>query len=114
MEYQQVLKITIYCSFDFTSYPFDSHKCDFNFGMKEITSKSMQLNATLVRYMQYTTKYGQNILPIFNATKIPFDISLESLKPYENFQAGFNYSTTGMRIHLIRNNFDELIGKLIF
>ena len=57
MEYQQVLKITTYCSFDFTSYPFDSHKCDFNFGMKEITSKSMQLNATLVRYMQHTTKY---------------------------------------------------------
>ena len=26
-EYQQALKATIYCSFDFQTYPFDTHYC---------------------------------------------------------------------------------------
>ena len=30
-EYQQEQKPTIYCSFDFQTYPFDTHYCDFKF-----------------------------------------------------------------------------------
>ena len=79
--------------------------------MKETTSRSIRLNATLVRYKQSKTMYGQNILSVINGSSLPFDISLESLKPYEHFQAGFNYSNTGMRIHLSRKNFDQLQGS---
>ena len=31
--YQERLKITIYCSFDFGDFPFDSHQCDLNIGV---------------------------------------------------------------------------------
>ena len=43
-------------------------------------------------------------------TGLPFDVSIESLEPFAHFQAGFNYSFTGMRIYLSRNEFGQLIG----
>ena len=30
-EFQQALKVEIYCTFDFKSFPFDSHECDFKY-----------------------------------------------------------------------------------
>ena len=31
VEYSQVLKATIYCTFNFESFPFDTHYCDLTF-----------------------------------------------------------------------------------
>ena len=33
LEYRRKVKITIYCSFDFSTFPFDSHECNFSYGM---------------------------------------------------------------------------------
>ena len=33
MMYQERLKITVYCPFDFGNFPFDSHQCDLNIGV---------------------------------------------------------------------------------
>ena len=33
MEYYQEMKVTFACNYDFQNYPYDSHVCDFDFGM---------------------------------------------------------------------------------
>ena len=53
--------------------------------------------------------YGGGRL-LLNQTRLPFDISLESLKPFLFSRIGYNFSHTGMRIHLSRNDFALLIG----
>ena len=76
LEYQQALKITIYCSFNFKSYPFDSHKCDFDFGLREQSSTFVIMNSTKIHYKKST-----------NLPYIEFKLDLRSqtdLK-YQNF-----------------------------
>ena len=46
----------------------------------------------------------------FNPSRLPFLVSLEGLKEYRFFQAGYYYSFVGMRITLSRNNFGLLVG----
>ena len=109
IEYQQALKVTIYCSFDFKTFPFDSHNCDFNFGSLGIDVERILLNSSRVRYKKQFVWVGQGLLRL-DDTGLPFDTSIESLEPFDHFQAGFTYSFTGMRIHLSRNEFGQLIG----
>ena len=47
---------------------------------------------------------------IFDHTRLPFNVSLESIAGYEFSQAGYEYSGVGMRITLRRNNLGLLIG----
>jgi hypothetical protein len=49
-EYQQALKATIYCSFDFQTYPFDTHYCDFNFVAVDNTIKALSLDPPELRF----------------------------------------------------------------
>ena len=108
-EYQQALKVEIYCTFDFTSFPFDAHECDFNFGASSSFSSVLMLNETFLRYKNIKRMYGEGPI-IFDHTRLPFNVSLESVGEYEFSQAGYQYSFVGMRISLTRNNFGLLVG----
>ena len=62
-----------------------------------------------IRYKNKQTKYEEGVLNIKQA-RLPFDIALESLKPFSVLSSGHNYSSTGMRIHFTRNTFGLLVG----
>ena len=55
-EYQQALKATIYCSFDFQTYPFDAHYCDFNFVPTDNTIKALSLDPPELRFKKLESK----------------------------------------------------------
>ena len=110
MEYYQSMKTTIYCSFDFKHFPFDVHKCDLVFGDAMISAKNSLLNSTIISYQGQDLNYGEGLLYL-NQSRLPFDISLESLKPFVHTRAGYNFSYSGMRIHLARKNFALQIGS---
>ena len=99
----------IYCTFDFTSFPFDSHECDFKYGSSSSYSTSLILNEPWIRYEDEKREFGEGLLN-FNQSRLPFKMSLESLKQFEFSQAGFKYSFVGMRMTLTRNSFGLLIG----
>ena len=110
LEYQQALKVTIYCSLDFTNFPFDSHTCDLKFGSSYSTDNALQLDPSPdLHYSNQVVKYGDSYRS-FNQSRIPFLILLESLKSFQHFEGGWNYSYTGMRIFLTRNDLGLLIG----
>ena len=109
MEYQQSLKVTIYCSMDFKHFPFDSHNCDLNFGASGITNNALKMDPTTINYKNQSVNYNEGLLSVKQSC-LPFDISLESLEPFEYIQGGMKYSYAGIRLHLTRNDFGVLIG----
>ena len=50
LEYQQAIKASIYCSFDFQTYPFDTHYCDFHFVAADNTIGSLALDPPELRF----------------------------------------------------------------
>ena len=109
-QYQQALKVTIYCPMDFSNFPFDSHSCDLLYGSSYSTANAMQLYPPPVIHVNdKNLKFGDKGLK-FHQDRLPFIITLESLESFDFFEGGFNYSYAGMRIHLSRNSLGLLIG----
>ena len=85
-------------------------KCDLNFGDAASTDMFLMLNASMAGYQNQKVNYGEELLKV-NQSRLPFDISLESLKPFMHVDfAGWKISYAGIRIHLSRNNFGQLVG----
>ena len=60
-EYQQELKATIYCSFDFQTYPFDTHYCDFNFVAVDHTPVALLLDPPELRFKKLKTNSWKTV-----------------------------------------------------
>ena len=89
MELRQALSSTIYCSFDFKYFPFDTHKCDLIFGDATLSIAYSTLNPTIMSYQDQEIRYGEGLLQV-NQSRLPFDISLKSLTPFEQAEMGSN------------------------
>ena len=110
-EYQQALKVKLYCSFDLRNFPLDEHWCKFAFGSADFTPKWLVLNATWIRYEKLFEKCEDKSQKVsVTQNRLPFEISLICLEPFVHFEAGFNHSHAGIEIHFSRNNFRTLIG----
>ena len=109
LEYQQSLKVTIYCSMNFENFPFDYHKCDLNFGASGIDNYVLKMNPAKINYKNQSVRHNEGLL-IMKQSRLPFDIALESLESFEFTEGKYTFSYTGMRLHLTRNNFGILIG----
>ena len=109
MEYQQSLKVTIYCSINFKHFPFDYHNCDLNFGASGITINALKMSTTAMNYKNQSVSHDEGLLHM-KQSRLPFDISLESLESFVYVQRGYPFSYTAMRLHLTRNDFGILIG----
>ena len=110
LEYYETLKITSYCSFEFSNFPFDGHKCELIFGSGGggVADKEMKLSRPTIIYNQ--TKSKENAIPIFS-TNVPFLIKAESIEPLTYHMNGHNYSYAGIRLSLKRNNLGLLFGS---
>ena len=92
LELQQAFKVTIYCQFDFSHYPFDSHYCNFNHGSAINSIGYLSMLPAWVRYrgkVIYSPADGQMQA---EQSRLPFEITLESREPFKVFEAGFDYS----------------------
>ena len=108
-DYIQMIKLTIYCSFKFKSFPFDSHQCDVTFFTIDDYAEQLQMKPSEVGYESKNVKYGQGLIH-FPQSRLPFDISLESLKPFNISIDGSEHSSAGMRLHFARNDFGQIFG----
>ena len=59
LEYRERLKLTIYCSFTFENYPFDSHHCNINLGSLDFTELHIKLMPLTVAHEHKSTFYGK-------------------------------------------------------
>ena len=109
MEYQQSLKVTIYCSITFKHFPFDHHTCDLNFGVSGNEIRALKLNSPIIDHKNQSVSHDEGLLHM-KQSRLPFHIALESLESFEYIQGGYKLSYAGMRIYLTRNDFGVLIG----
>ena len=93
----------------FLIVPFDYHTCDLNFGASGNEAHVLKLNAPMIDHKNQSVSHHDGLLHM-RQYRLPFDIALESLEPFEYVQRGLNYSYTGMRLHLTRNDIGILIG----
>ena len=59
-EYYETLKITSYCHFDYSTFPFDHHKCELNLGVTDRSINVLKLSKPIlifegIRYNQLRT-----------------------------------------------------------
>ena len=111
LEFRQALKITIYCNFAFDTFPFDSNECDFTFGSLEQNTKYLLLNSTKITYKHNSIHSGQGLMSL-DESRLPYNVSLEILPSFNKSLHEFEYSYTGMKIYLRRNNIGQLVGSL--
>ena len=62
MEYQQSLKVTIYCSIDFKHFPFDHHTCDLNFGASGNEKYALKLNPPMIDHKNQSVSQDEGLL----------------------------------------------------
>ena len=60
LEYHETLKVTVYCSFDFGNFPFDSHACHFNFGASDNADYNLNLLPSTILHHDKSTKLGDD------------------------------------------------------
>ena len=102
-EYFQIIKLTIYCSFRFKSFPFESHQCDVTFFTIDDVVDDLLMEPSKVGFNNKHVKHGQGLINL-PESRLPFDISLESLEPFTINFDGYIHSSAGMRIHFVRND----------
>ena len=82
LDYRRNAKITIYCSFDFSTFPFDSHECNLSYGMIFFSKNHIDMMPSTVKLKKKETKLGE---PSILGTKL----SNEYFKSYD-LELSFN------------------------
>ena len=104
------MKVTSYCSFDFSNFPFDrDHKCDLTFG--SLTFATWRIKLETPHVMSKIVKKGENKTKIDDSKLVPFDIKATSMPPFEVTVDGYNYSYAGITLYFKRNNLGLLGGS---
>lgn len=113
LEYQQNLKLTLYCPFEFQEYPFDDNYCDFDYGPASQFSDAIQMKSVLLRHNgNFKNAIGDYLK--WRNSRLPFEFQMEIKKPFNHQEAGFNYSYTGIRIKLRRKERQTLLLQFYF
>ena len=108
-EMEQNMMVTIVCSFDFSSFPFDHHSCNFEFGFS-LSQGFLLLTPTTIIYRESNTRFGHLQLQ-YSSHQIPFDVTIVGLEPFGKLKFEYNYSHAGFQIILKRNRLGTLLGS---
>ena len=109
LEFKQNIQVTIFCSFDFHDFPFDSHVCDFKIGSSGVSIYYLRLLPFEIHSGDIISNGYEPIL-IKQESHLPFELNVESLPSFEIIIDGYNYSHAGMRLHLRRDDLGLLMG----
>ena len=113
LEYQHSQKVTLYCAFDFTDYPFDSNYCNLEYGPASHFIDSVVMRPTRIRYEGRKVNFGEGKVKIKDP-RLPFTFELEALEPFMHNESGFHYSYARMRIKITRDNYETLLIGFYF
>ena len=105
-------KITVYCHFQFNSFPFDSHICNFSLGAVGADRNIVTLKPPIIFHEEHMTYFGYTPIVVDTEhSQIPFDVTLSSGKPFTHVQYRVNSSYSGMIMRLKRRDMGVLLGS---
>ena len=97
-EYAETVKVVNTCEFDFSTFPFDSHTCDWDFGDAQYETYAVLFEKAVADFKGNQTSDENPHLKI-TRPRLAFDIDLEAKEPFEHHLALVDetYSNTGLR-----------------
>ena len=107
-EYYERIKLTSYCQFEFSTFPFDAHDCEVTVGSGIGSIGLLKISKPTIIYKKFASK--ENSIKI-ESKNVPFEMKAESINPFLIEMNGYNYSYTGVRISFKRNALGLLIGR---
>ena len=115
MEMGEMMKVTVYCDFDFSSFPFDQQECNISLRERHLTSDIIfNENITLFCKGQMCKKPENGSIKLPNQHGISYKINMKlmgvtNLSFYGDTKSYYSYST--IKFSLERNTFGLLIGS---
>ena len=113
LQYDEALRVTISCSFNFHNYPFDESYCSLKFGIPSIDVALNLLQFEPIQILQTNSTYTEKTkfkLENSNNNHLPYDIWIEVKSPFSHYNVGFESPFTGIDFVLKRNTISLLIG----
>ena len=108
LEYSEEIKLTFFCSFQFTDFPFDVHECRIEFGDDAYGTSGIKFETATVAYQDSETSIGDPPI-ILDNLPFPFEFQLEALLAFEKVYDD-NYSYTGMLLKMKRKSLGQLLS----
>ena len=115
MEMGEMMKVTVYCDFDFSSFPFDQQECNISLRERHLTSDIIfNENITLFCKGQMCKKPENGSIKLPDQHEISYKINMKlmgvtNLSFYGDTKSYYSYST--IKFSLERNTFGLLIGS---
>ena len=103
-EYYETLKITSYCHFDYSTFPFDHHKCELNLGVTDRSINVLKLSKPILIFEGMKSK---NDTIFINSSNIPYDVKIESISPFNVLTNNYNFSYIGIQLVFHRNSLGQ-------
>ena len=112
LEYNEEIILTLFCDFDFSAYPFDSHICNLTFGDDTHGFNELRLMPTSIGYKNELIHDGMNPL-IIKDLPYPFEFHFSSI-PSFNVTYDIPYSYTGICIKMKRKSLGLLFSGFYY
>ena len=110
MEHYQAIKVTFACDYDFQHFPFDSHNCDFDFGMgSQVYNKTANFGPVEILNMDSKTELLNFEKEISN-DHLPFSFKIVAKDDYGHYNFNYFSPYTGIVINLKREKLGNLFG----
>ena len=106
-EYFEILKVTAYCEFDFSTFPFDDHKCGLIVGSGIGSQSILRVSKPTIIYKKIKSK--ENFISI-ESKNVPLKMKAKSITPFLIEMNGYNYSYSGVNIFFERHKLGLLIS----
>jgi hypothetical protein len=105
--YHEEVQLSVSCRFNFTKYPFDSHRCTLEFGCPK---KSVGLKPSRIIYENLPPHRFGELPIILRDLPHPYEFEFKFKPAFQKFNAD-NYSTSysGMEIKMKRKTLGELL-----
>ena len=114
MELGEMIRVVVYCNFDFSTFPFDYQECDFSLYERNI-QEWIILNAFKFYCKGQKCDESENgLINLPEQYEIPYKIRMKQMKTtnisYYGEGEKLIWSTTAVRFSLQRNTFGQLVG----
>ena len=115
LEMGEMMKVTVYCDFDFSSFPFDQQECNISLRERHLTSDIIfNENITLFCKGQMCKKPENGSIKLPDQHEISYKINMKlmgvkNISFYGDTKSYYSYST--IKFSLERNTFGLLIGS---
>lgn len=106
-EYKNLYKITSYCDFNFSSFPFENLKCDMIFRSSQSSSKW----TSLLKPQLFSGYINTDKNTVLVNTSLPYEILAGKIEPFLMLIGGSNYSATGISFRMKRNDLGMLVSQ---